>query len=270
MLKKLLKYEFKAMGKTLLPLFGAAILLAIFSAISGRLFVSDDTVIDLNILKIIAMLLILAFIIFIIATLILSLIISILRFKNSLLGTEGYLSNVLPVTPGQHVIAKTITSCVYEILGIITAFAAIMIFACISSGGFDINWSELFSEIGKLFSSYGGRIAALSIEVILLFLVSLAGLNLMMYASLAVGHSFNGKKLLKSILVFVGFYFITQIINACLLNLAAFLNISLYIQSSIIAYTHLLFISLIVLQSFYAALYYIVTCRFIGSELNLE
>lgn len=268
MLRKLLKYEFKANGRILLPLFGAAVLLAVISAVSGRIFSVSDSVVYLSILRIVALLLIVAFVIFVIAVVIISLGASILRFKNNLLGREGYLSNVLPVTAQQQITAKLTAACVYEILGFITAVVSVMIFICIASGGPSVDRSEFFSDLKILFTGYGGHIAAFIAEAIILSLVSLVGMNLMFYASLAVGHSFNDKKLLKSVLAFVGFYFITQIINGGLLNLSTIIYTCANVDN--LQSMHLGMISLIVLQSFYAVAYFVITNYFMRARLNLE
>lgn len=270
MLKKLLKHEFKAMGRTLLPLFGAAILLSVFSAVFGRLFLNSDAITDFNILKILSTLLVIAFFVFIFAAVILSFTASIMRFKNNILGHEGYLTNVLPATTVQHIASKLITACVYQILASVTAVVSVIIFACIASGGFKIDWSEQLHALGKLFSLYGGRIAAYFTEGTVLSLASLVGLNLMLYASLAAGHSFNSKKVLKSVLAFVVFYFVSQIINAGLLNIASLTFLANAFQNASFQNMHIMMISLIILQCFYAAVYFIITNHFIGSKLNLE
>ncbi len=268
MLRKLLKYEFKANGRILLPLFAAAILLAAMSSVSGRLFTDSESVIDFNILKIIALLLIVAFFIFIVAVVVVSLGTSILRFKNNLLGKEGYLSNVLPVTAKQQIAAKVIAACVYEILGFITTFVSALIFIFIASDGAAVDRAEALRAIKVLFSGFGGHIAALLIEGAVLSLVSLVGMNLMFYASLAVGHSFNDKKLLKSILAFVGFYFVTQMINGGLLNVAAIAHV--FFDVTELISVHVGIISVIVLQSLYAVGYFVITNYFMRARLNLE
>ncbi len=115
MLIKLLNYEFKAMGRILIPFYGALILLGLISSVYTR-FIPDD----IALLNLSSIILIMLFVLMIIFATALSFIMTILRFKRNLLDIEGYIMNTLPVTPWQNISAKLITAIVFQILAAIS------------------------------------------------------------------------------------------------------------------------------------------------------
>ena len=91
MLAKLIKYDFKFLFKILLPLFVVAPVLALFCRIFSEI---GDKLSLLNVPIKLIMVLSVLFIIFLpFATF----IIGVIKFYNSMINDEGYLTNTLPV-----------------------------------------------------------------------------------------------------------------------------------------------------------------------------
>ena len=91
MLKQLLKYEFKATGRTYGGLYLALVALAVLSGFSLRSSSKDNF----------ASLLLFAYMIVAVAVAVVSVMTIVTRFTRNLLGREGYLMHTLPVTESQ-------------------------------------------------------------------------------------------------------------------------------------------------------------------------
>lgn len=100
MLKQLLKYEFKATGRTYGGLYLALVALAVLSGFSLRSSSKDNF----------ASLLLFAYIIVAVAVAVVSVMTIVTRFTRNLLGREGYLMHTLPVTESQLILSKLISS----------------------------------------------------------------------------------------------------------------------------------------------------------------
>ena len=113
MLKQLLKYEFKATGRTYGGLYLALVALAVLSGFSLRSSSKDNF----------ASLLLFAYMVVAVAVAVVSVMTIVTRFTRNLLGREGYLMHTLPVTESQLILSKLISSVVW-MLSTTTASAA--------------------------------------------------------------------------------------------------------------------------------------------------
>ena len=115
MLGKLLKYEIRAMGRIMLPLYLVMIFAAGLFAVNMRLGLSGTakTVVE-------KFALITGFLFFaaILAVMVVMTLMVVQRFYRNLLGTEGYLMFTLPVTTLQHIVCKALTSLLWIVIGI--------------------------------------------------------------------------------------------------------------------------------------------------------
>ncbi len=102
MLGKLLKYEIPAMGRKLLPLYAAWAATALLLGLTTQSAESKN-----EFMVVISALLYTA-----IATtiLVMTIILIVQRFSNSLLGDEAYFNHVLPVSVAEHIGNKAISA----------------------------------------------------------------------------------------------------------------------------------------------------------------
>ena len=207
MLRKLIKYEFKATGRILLPLYGALII----TAIINRLFIgfnSDSRALG----KLHIQLLMLLYVALIVGIGIMTFIIIIQRFNNNLLKDEGYLMHTLPVTTGQNIWCKAISSIIWVIGSGLVAFISMLLLLVnkdvISSiiSNFDIV-VEMFK---KLNSEVGIHLYIIPFEIIVIMLLSTLVFIFTLYASISIGHLFPRHRILGS---FGGFILINMLGN---------------------------------------------------------
>ena len=105
MLGKLLKYEIPAMGRKLLPLYAAWAVTALFLGLTAQGAGSKS-----EFMVVISALLYTA-----VATAIfvMTIILIVQRYSNSLLGDEAYFNHVLPVSVSEHIGNKAISATIW-------------------------------------------------------------------------------------------------------------------------------------------------------------
>ena len=125
MLRKLLKHEFRATGRVMLPLYLILLATAVGANFSTRGLLETD----FQILDILGGLLVVAFVVAIIAVCVMSMVVMVQRFYKNLLQDEGYVMMTLPVSTHQHIWSKLIVSAVWFALTIVTVCVAGLIMA---------------------------------------------------------------------------------------------------------------------------------------------
>jgi len=256
MLTKLMKYEFKATGRIMLPLYGA---LLGFSIIN-KLFIGtnfNETNMDFlgGVPAVITMM---GYVITMVAVFVGTLFITLQRFYKNLFGDEGYLMNTIPVKSSQNIVNKLIVSIVWTIISCLIAATSIFVMAY-QPGAF----KEIIREFKNIYPEIGLNIIVI-IEFIIFGIVSLAHQIMMLYASLSIGQLFKSKKLLGG---FAGFMILSiaqqSIIGIGITMLVASRNyINLSPQYAILC-------AIIVCIIFFTILFCI-TNYIIKNKLNLE
>ena len=213
MLSKLLKHEFRATGRTMLPVYAAVVVLAVLANFSIR--VIDRSVHTL--LTIFCGLIIAAFVIGIIAAGIMTVVMMIKRFYTNYLKDEGYLMHTLPVSVHELVWSKMIVSVVWFAATFVVIWLVILLTALIQTGtslaqffaGFP-SWAEIkaFMEQAGIRS---GDLWVIGLEMLLAVVVAGLYTCLHFYAAMSLGHMFAKDKILLSIVFFVGISFVLSL-----------------------------------------------------------
>lgn len=218
MLGKLMKHEFRATSRLMLPLLvvvlGLAALERVYDGILGNIHS------DLGLVNVLQFLLLFAFIVSLIAAVICAVVLMVQRFSKNLMGDEGYLMFTLPVNQHQLIVSKLLVSIVWFLAVIAVDILAVFI-ASYQQGML----SELIDALAatwrnmrQLFSGAQGWIVT---ELVLLMLVSLAMSCLQFYAPIAIGHSFARRKGLYSVIFFFAIQFVMQILGISSIDVSA-------------------------------------------------
>ena len=271
MLRKLIKHEFRATGRIMLPMYLILLITAVGANISGRgLMGSRYWILDT-----LAMLIVMAFAFAIAGACLIAFVLMIQRFYKNLLQDEGYLMMTLPVSVHQHIWAKLIVSTVWFILTVLAIIAACIVVS------YDVGFlSEFFHGMlnilhGFLKLNAGEAVNGLVvvIEVIVFAFLALAAFCLQFYAALAVGHSFANHKMLTSVGCFFAFQFIVQFCGTALIMGADRLGLFNFMDHwnfTPIVTVHVVMLMMIAATVIYGAIFYIVTTFFLKRKLNLE
>ena len=213
MLSKLLKHEFRATGRTMLPVYAAVVVLAVLGNLSIR--VIDRSVHTL--VTIFCGLIIAAFIIGIIAAGIMTLVMMIKRFYTNYLKDEGYLMHTLPVSVHELVWSKMIVSVVWFAATAVVICLVILLTALIQTGtslaqffaGFP-SWAEIKAALAEA-GIRSGDLWLFGLEMLLAIIVAGLYTCLHFYAAMSLGHMFAKDKILLSIVFFVGISFVLSL-----------------------------------------------------------
>ena len=125
MLRKLLKHEFRATGRVMLPLFLIVLGTAVGANLSVRVLMETSN----KVLNLLGGLMIAAFAVAIFGVCIMSMVVMVRRFYKNLLQDEGYVMMTLPVSVHQHIWSKLIVSAVWFALTLIVVGLACFIMA---------------------------------------------------------------------------------------------------------------------------------------------
>ena len=208
MLKKLLKYELKATGRIMLPLYLVLILASVTMACGIRI---TDSMNGRGTVFAVIMIMLSAVVImgvFIIATLLL-----LSRFYKNLLSNEGYLMFSIPVTTMQNILSKILSALLWIILAGITGLICGALMVNILEDGTSVQ-DQIRNFWNIFLKTYGERKALLAMilgtaGVILSFVETIVKV----YAAMALGHQWGSHRLLGSFLAYFGFSIVEGVLQ---------------------------------------------------------
>ena len=216
MLGKLMKQDFRATGRVMLPVFGALMILALLGNISMQLLAGEAG--NVAALRVILILFIVFFVLGIFATAIMTIVIMVSRFYRNLLKDEGYLMFTLPVNVHEIVWAKLIVSLVWFLVAALLIWIVVLGTAIIGSG---TNLGEIFrelpswQEIREVLREYNltSGLVTIGLQLLLMAILACLASCLHFYAAMSLGHMFAKDKILLSIVFFVAISFFFSIVD---------------------------------------------------------
>ena len=212
MLGKLMKYEFKATARTLIPLYIALLAFAIIN----KIFIGTGLADKLEGFGSIPFILsIFGYGCTMAAVFIVTFFVIIQRFYKNLLGDEGYLMNTLPVTTATNLTSKISIATLWNIVSGFVAILSIIIMA-FEPNAFSNFFHDLFRGLSDGYSEFGVQIYIVIIEVIIAILVYLIKYVTMIYASISIGHLFSKHRILSSFGAFIVLNLITSAITSAI------------------------------------------------------
>lgn len=206
MLGKLIKHEFRATGRLMAPLFGALLLLAVFSRVTNQILqqVPNPT----RVLYIVSVLLAIVYVLAGLGVMVFSTVLMIKRFHQNFLTDEGYLMFTLPVSVHSLLWSKLITAALFFLFTFAAELLALAI--VIWQGGVSAElYNNFISGLRELGSYYTGNGIAIALETFAMLFVSLLVTCLLFYAPMSIGYSFANHKGLLSVV----FYFVIQAVQ---------------------------------------------------------
>lgn len=221
MLGKLLKYEFRATARVFLPMYA---LLLVMSAVARLIYGAQMTRAQGTLLNILTVVVTVAVIGLLAAVAVVTLLLICRRFWNNLLGREGYLMNVLPVTTAAHVWAKLIAATVWTLASTVFCLAAlyIMLSRLAEIGSFRELW-ETVCALWEILREYGvaGQAGVLIGEIVVFILLSLLVNVLKIYASMSIGQLADKHRIWASVGAYFGVGIAQSILFSRILMLRA-------------------------------------------------
>lgn len=257
MLGKLLKYEIPAMGRKLLPLYVAWSATALLLGLTTQSAESKS-----EFMVVISALLYTA-----IATAIfvMTIILIVQRYSNSLLGDEAYFNHVLPVSVSEHIGNKAISATLWIFVTLLVAiFTGILIGigALIVSGEF-ISLRDLFRafyeiDLPKHFGLY-------AIEVLILTVTGIVKTIMQIYAAITIGHQVQNRTTLASIGAYIVILIFESSVGRAMLPL--FINLE-YSADGFVNFNRV-FIPGFIMAVIFSVIYFFICKYLMEKRLNL-
>lgn len=270
MLKKLIKYEWKATIRTLLPLYLGVILIAVINRIlwSPWISYSGDYArnADPGVAQGVAMT---VYITLIVASFVVTFVILIQRFYKSLLGDEGYLMFTLPVTPAQNIWAKSIIAVIMNVFCAIATMISVLVLATNME-----MWGILFRDFGKIVHVVfqDANIPVIMLEFFVAMVIATVSSILFIYACIAIGHLAKRHRVAMAV---VAYFVLTTVLQTVGTQLMILCGRSEMLQNFFsnmqpTAALHFMMIMMIVSGVVIGAGSFIGTNYILSKKLNLE
>lgn len=290
MFGKLCKYEFKSIGRTLVPIYLAVIAISILNAFMGMGSLANGYYNGLmsglsfgrGFLSLIQTLSVIAYFGVLVAMSVLTLIIVIQRFYKGLLCDEGYLMFTLPVKPWQLIAAKGVVAFVMSLASSLVAFVSIFILVLGTAGSARVFTAiadpQLWNAINRAMSHVSSW-PLLVFELVILLIVSGLVQLYHMYFSMALGHLAGRNRVMMSIIAFIAismlFSFINGLVMIILGNVPSFQSFIRMIDTmpdtqGISLVMHLTFIGSVIYNAIQLGIFFFGTERILSKRLNLE
>lgn len=195
MLKNLYKYEFSAMLRRLVPVWGGLIVLAIFCRITKEIGLAYQGYCMANRKEVILGILYLSEVatsalvnLAVGVSFIYTLVIAVIRFYKNIFSGEGYFTMCMPFKADAHILCKAITAFCCIILTIVVSAAAELIFIFSIDGMKDT--ADAITIAAEQINLLG---TVCIVELIILIPVMIASAILSLYAVTAFGQNFKSK-----------------------------------------------------------------------------
>ena len=246
MLGKLMKHEFRATGRIMLPLLGAELLLSVLAGFSVR---GLERIENMGFLGITYILTLSVFFLGLFALAVVAFVLMIQRFYKNLLRDEGYLAMTLPASVDEQIWAKLLVSFVW--FAAVTVLSAVAMLVLVSIGSRMQLLRDMF---------FDDQVREVIRDC---------------YSALAIGHSAADHKMLLS---FVAYFVIGMALsllqNAFTFGLLPNLDIEQLLMNvdtleGGLRFAHGALWAGVALSLLYSALFYFVTRWFLKNKLNL-
>lgn len=270
MLKKLLKYEWKAVS----PMLGITHTVVFLLSIMGFLIM---TILQTKPTEgLFGGLYTTVFFLSIVCIYFFTYIYLAVRYYRNIYTDEGYLTNTLPVTSGQLLWSKFLVALVWGVIDIL-----VMAISC--SVLFQRNLFSLAWDFCRT-AAQAGYLSFIIFGIVLV-VFSFVSTILELYCSISLGSLFPGKKVLGSIVAYVLWYFINQAVVLVLILVTMgkdlFLETEIYSDQieigaqspaaeAVIRSFTAYFIGLVILTVIFSVIYYLISHYILNKKLNLE
>ena len=213
MLGKLIKHEFKHTGRYIIWMLLALVVVTPVSALYTKFYSENDYASlyiadSFDILSIIQAIVTITYTCTIIAVVVASAILLMYRFYKSMVTGEGYLTHTLPVSTTSIIFSKLFVAFVWILVCGILVICSIITFTIINVGLYDIDIPLILESLRN-----DGFTIFTAFLIILTIFLSIIQQITQLSASLAIGHRMNNHPILGSILTYIVFDFIMQIVS---------------------------------------------------------
>lgn len=275
LLRRLYKYEFKALLRYLLPVWIALVGLALLDKISSELITNNLENLEnvptglYTALVALAGSLSLLFFVGIYAAIIACFLLIAIRFYKNLYSSEGYFTMTMPFTATQHLVCKLICGALMLAASVAVAGLGLFIVSLGRTTGAEADIAQIISDI--INSGTAGHVVLFIIELFLLGLSVLLGNLLCAYASVSLGQKFKNKTA-SAFGIYVGISFLFGAVESVVASvlMVAFFSANGVYQNASLNFFHLEIWAFIIMYAAMAAAGFVISYRSLKYKYNLE
>jgi len=260
MLGKLLKYEIPAMGRKLLPLYAAWAATALFLGLTTQ---SADS--KTEFMVVISALLYTA-----VATAIfvMTIILIVQRYSNSLLGDEAYFNHVLPVSVSAHIGNKALSATLWVFVTVLVAvLTAVLIgIGAMIVAGPEFSFMDMIHDLMNMQLDWPKHLGLYIVEILIMIITSVVKTIMQIYAAVTIGHQAQNHTTLASIGAYIVILIFESVVGRMLLPLFAHTG---YGDDGFLNFT-MIFIPGVIAAIALSAVYFFVCKYLMEKHLNLN
>jgi len=257
-----MKYEFMAMGRVFLPLYGALLILSGVNTIFGLLDLQTPAVIGIMIS-----------VLLIIGILVVTFLLIIQRFWNNLLSSEGYLMMTLPVSTDKIILSKVTVASIWTMASAIVVTLSILIMTVTG-----IDYAIIAEEIRGLLVLVplsSNQISIIFAEVLLFTVLSTVSSTMSLYACMAFSMVANKHRWLVAIGSYIGLMTALQTVAAIFaaigVSIGLFTDMERFLRSfTMFGQVQIIILIVFLVEAVLCALYYFITRFMLKNRLNLQ
>lgn len=262
MFGKLLKYEFKSIGKWYFALNAAVIAIAAILSFTIKQFTQQadnagvfGTVID----KMLQLTLSLTFGALIAGSLLSTLLIIINRFSKNIFGREGYLTLTLPVTSHQIILSKLVASFICSLFNLIILIFGIAILIVPM-----VDFKDVVETLSKVIKA---EYILDNAFILSYLLVSSLASILLLYFAISIGQLFSNR---RGLMAFIAYFTLMILFSVA----TTYLNLKVFgfeSTSEVLPYKEHVYLYVIIVEEFVEMLIcYLGTHFIIKNKLNIQ
>ena len=262
MLKKLMKYELMATGRVFAPLYAALLLVSGVSWLLMKLGMATPGTVSITVS-----------VLLIVSIFVITLILTIQRFRQNLLSNEGHLMMTLPLKTDSLILSKLFVTSIWVLCSSIAVAFAILLLA-----GNEITLQNIQIAIGAISvraSANAPQMALYVFEAVLFVIVSIAFSALILYACMSLSMLVNKNRGLFTFAAFVVFSTAMQSLSALFVAILNRFNIIASFEASLISQnpfwrSQVMFILSLAAELVGCAVFYLITRYMLKNRLNLQ
>ncbi len=183
MLGKLLKYDFRSIGRSMFPIYLGTIALSVICSVLEKTRISESNIFGA---------LIILFVALVVASTLGTVALLNQRFTRGLLGSEGYLYFALPVRTSTHIASKLLNAIIWGLLQVMV-FGICVVLVGFIAGEFSIK--EAFEAAAKYLPEISADAWLVIGKVLLLVFLEIVAIVCFVYLCDSIAHLFKRHRL---------------------------------------------------------------------------
>lgn len=263
---RLFKYEFKAVGRVMLPLYGAMIVSSIIFGLTNLINSGNESGVLTFTSAILYGLTVMAVVAF-------TAVMLIQRFYKNLLGNEGYLNFTLPVSINAHIGNKTLSAGIWMILGAVAGMLSVFIILLfmVTPGEIARELGYIWSDIKLADSAAAAKLVLLIVECIVLAVVWCGEVAIKIYAAISLGQQWASHRVLGAVGAYIGFSIAESIVGG-ILQAVVPIDTPMDLMEGISDYaaTQMMLLIILVSELILIGIYWVINNRLLEKHLNLQ